>query len=225
MNNKSDRTIRRDDHETYTELASVVQEMDDSVDAGHSKEGVIVAAALELADPVEVGGDVLEVGFGSGLNIPHYPASVHELTAIDPNPGMRRYAELRITASPIKVERCVLSGESLPMADASFDTVVCTWTLCSIENVEQALAEIHRVLKLGGRFVFLEHGLSNEPEVQRWQHWLNPIQKVIGDGCNLNRDIRALVENVGFSSLEMENFSLEKTPRLVGYMYCGVAVK
>jgi len=173
----------------------------------------------------EVGGDVLEVGFGSGLNIPHYPASVHELTAIDPNPGMRRYAEPRITASPIKVERCVLSGESLPMADASFDTVVCTWTLCSIENVEQALAEIHRVLKSGGRFVFLEHGLSNEPDVQRWQHRLNPIQKVIGDGCNLNRDIRALVENVGFSSLEMENFYLEKTPRLVGYMYRGVAVK
>ena len=172
-----------------------------------------------------VAGDVLELGFGTGLNIPHYPAAVHKLTAVDPNPGMRRYAEPRIAASPIKVERCVLSGESLPMADACFDTVVCTWTLCSIENVEQALAEVHRILRSGGRFIFLEHGLSDEPGVQRWQHRLNPIQKVIGDGCNLNRDIRGLVDQVGFSSLEVENFYLEKTPRLVGYMYRGVAVK
>lgn len=173
----------------------------------------------------EVNGEVLELGFGSGLNLPHYPASVQELIAVDPNPGMRRYADPRITASPIKVERCVLSGESLPMEDACFDTVVSTWTLCSIEDVERALAEVHRVLKPGGRFVFLEHGLSDEPGVQRWQHRLNPIQKVIGDGCNLNRDMRALVERVGFSSLEVENFYLEKTPRLVGYMYRGIAIK
>lgn len=172
-----------------------------------------------------VSGEVLEIGFGSGLNIPHYPASVRELTAVDPNPGMRRYAEPRIAASPIKVERCVLSGESLPMADARFDTVISTWTLCSIENVERALAEIHRVLRPGGRFVFLEHGLSNEPGVQRWQHRLNPIQKVIGDGCNLNRDIRALVADAGFLRLEVENFYLDKAPRLLGYMYRGTAVK
>jgi ubiquinone/menaquinone biosynthesis C-methylase UbiE len=173
----------------------------------------------------EVSGEVLEIGFGSGLNLPHYPVSLSQLTTIDPNSGMRRYAEPRIAQSPITVERYELSGESLPMVDACFDTVVSTWTLCSIKDVEQALAEVHRVLKPGGRFVFLEHGLSDEPGVQRWQHRLNPIQKVIGDGCNLNRDIRALVEQVGFSSLEVENFYLEKTPRLVGYMYRGVAIK
>jgi ubiquinone/menaquinone biosynthesis C-methylase UbiE len=172
-----------------------------------------------------VSGEVLEIGFGSGLNIPYYPASVHELTAVDPNPGMRRYAEPRIAVSPVKVVHCVLSGESLPMADARFDTVISTWTLCSIVNIEQALAEVHRVLRPGGQFVFLEHGLSDEPGVQRWQHRLNPIQKVIGDGCNLNRDFRALVEQVGFSSLEVENFYLEKTPRLLGYMYRGIAIK
>lgn len=173
----------------------------------------------------DVSGDVLEIGLGSGLNIPHYPASIHELIAVDPNPGMRRYAEPRIAASPLTVERCELSGESLPMADARFDCVVSTWTLCSIENIEQALNEVHRVLKPGGRFIFLEHGLSNEARVQYWQHRLNPVQKLIGDGCNLNRDIRALVEQVGFSSLEVENFYLEKTPALVGYMYRGVAIK
>lgn len=173
----------------------------------------------------DVSGKVLEIGFGSGLNIPHYPVTTRELTAVDPNPGMRRYAEPRIAASQIKVERCELSGEVLPMEDAGFDTVVSTWTLCSIENVEQALAEIYRVLKPGGQFVFLEHGLSDEPGVQRWQHRLNPIQKVIGDGCNLNRDFHALIEQVGFSSLAVENFYLDKTPRLLGYMYRGVAVK
>jgi ubiquinone/menaquinone biosynthesis C-methylase UbiE len=173
----------------------------------------------------KVSGEVLEIGFGSGLNLPHYPASLSQLTAIDPNSGMRRYAEPRIAKSPITVVRYELSGESLPMADACFDTVVCTWTLCSIEDVERALAEVYRVLKPGGRFVFLEHGLSDEPGVQQWQHRLNPIQKVIGDGCNLNRNIRGLVEQVGFSSLEVENFYLDRTPRLLGYMYRGIAIK
>lgn len=173
----------------------------------------------------EVSGEVLEIGFGSGLNIPHYPSSVQKITAIDPNPGMSRYAEPRIAASPITVERCILSGESLPMADASFDTVVSTWTLCSIKNIEQALAEIYRVLKPSGRFIFLEHGLSDEPEIARWQHRLNPVQKLIGDGCNLNRNIRVLVEQAGFSLLDVDNFYLDKTPRLLGYMYRGVAIK
>lgn len=173
----------------------------------------------------EVSGEILEIGFGSGLNIPHYPLDTCKLIAVDPNPGMRRYAEPRIAASPIKVKRCELSGEALPMEDMSFNTVVSTWTLCSIENIEQALAEIYRVLKPSGQFIFLEHGLSNEPKVQRWQHRLNPVQKLIGDGCNLNRDFHALIEQVGFSSLVVENFYLDKTPRLLGYMYRGIAVK
>jgi ubiquinone/menaquinone biosynthesis C-methylase UbiE len=172
-----------------------------------------------------VSGRVLEIGFGSGLNLPHYPNGLTELIAIDPNPGMRRYAEPRIAQSPITVERYELSGESLPLADNSFDTVVSTWTLCSIEHVDRALREVHRVLKPGGRFIFLEHGLCDDPAVQRWQHRLNPIQQVLGDGCNLNRDIRALVEQVGFRSLAVENFCLERTPRLIGYMYRGEAVK
>jgi len=174
---------------------------------------------------LDVKGKVLEIGFGSGLNIPHYPAEIHDLVAVDPNSGMRRYAEPRIAASPIKVERYELSGENLPMDDASFDTVVSTWTLCSIDNIVQALAEIYRVLKPGGQFIFLEHGLSDESGLQRWQNRLNPVQKLVGDGCNLNRNFHTLIEQVGFSLLSADNFYLDKTPRLFAYMYRGIAIK
>ena len=170
-------------------------------------------------------GEVLEVGFGSALNLPHYPAAVTRLVGVDPNPGMARPARRRMAQSPIDVERRVLSGESLPMEDASFETVVCSWTLCSIPDIERALAEIRRVLKPGGRFLFLEHGLSPEKNVSRWQHLLNPVQKVVGVGCHLDRNIRELVGDSGFSSLQCENYYLENTPKFVGYMYRGLAIK
>jgi ubiquinone/menaquinone biosynthesis C-methylase UbiE len=110
------------------------------------------------------------------------------------------------------------------MPDQTFDSVVSTWTLCSIANVEQALQEIYRVLKPGGRFFFVEHGLSNEPKVQVWQNRLNPVQKVIGDGCNLNRNIRELVEHQ-FGSVAIEEFYADKTPKILGYLYQGTAIK
>ncbi len=172
----------------------------------------------------EVSGEILEIGFGTGLNLPHYPKSIQKLTAIDANPGMNALARKRIQSSGIIVANRVLNGESLPMADNSFDSVVSTWTLCSIAKVKQALQEIHRVLKPGGKFFFIEHGLSDDPKVQVWQHRLTPLQKIIADGCHLDRNMKKLVENQ-FEVLKLEEFYMEETPKFAGYMYKGVATK
>lgn len=172
----------------------------------------------------DVSGEILEIGFGTGLNLPYYPNSVTKITTIDPNPGMQKLARSRIAASKIIVDYQVLNGESLPMADASFDSVVCTWTLCSIPQVDQAIAEIYRLLKSGGKFFFIEHGLSQDTQIQTWQNRLTPIQKVIADGCHLNRNIQHLVERQ-FKNVTVEQFYAPKLPRVVGYMYQGTAIK
>lgn len=171
-----------------------------------------------------VTGNVLEIGFGTGLNLPHYPDRIQTLAIVDPNEGVNAIAQKRIQASPITVESHILSGESLPMADQTFDSVVSTWTLCSIPNVEQALQEIHRVLKPAGRFFFIEHGLSEDPNIQTWQNRLTPIQRIIGDGCHLNRNMQALIEK-HFQILSLKRFYADKTPKVVGYMYQGIATK
>ncbi|NEU74168.1 class I SAM-dependent methyltransferase [Hassallia byssoidea VB512170] len=172
----------------------------------------------------QVSGETLEIGFGTGLNLPYYPKHIKKLITVDANPGMNALALKRIQASDIVVEHNVLSGENLPFASQSFDSVVTTWTLCSIANVEQALKEIYRVLKPQGRYFFIEHGLSNDAKVQVWQNRLTPIQKVIADGCHLNRDIKHLVEN-HFSHLTIEQFYSENLPKILGYLYKGVALK
>ena len=172
----------------------------------------------------EVEGEVLEIGFGTGLNLSFYPDAINEIITVDNNPGVHKLAQKRIDKSSITVDHRILSGENLPMTDNSFDSVVSTWTLCSIEKVEQAVNEIHRVLKPGGKFFFIEHGLSNEPSIQTWQNRLNPLQNVIADGCNLNRNIRSIVKQQ-FSQLNVEEFYADKTPKFMGYMYKGVAVK
>ncbi|MGB3573568.1 MAG: class I SAM-dependent methyltransferase [Phormidesmis sp.] len=170
----------------------------------------------------EVSGDVLEIGFGTGLNLPYYPAAVTSLTAVDPNEGMNAIAQKRIEASPIPVKTVTLSGENLPMPDASFDSVVCTWTLCSIPQVEKALSEAYRVLKPGGRFFFIEHGLSDEPSVQTWQNRLTPVQRVVADGCHLNRQIDELV-SAAFDEVTVTEFYGENLPKVMGYFYQGTA--
>jgi ubiquinone/menaquinone biosynthesis C-methylase UbiE len=170
-------------------------------------------------------GEVLEIGFGSGLNLPCYPSHVRRLTAVEPNAGMNRLAERRVKQTGIAVELQPLSGERLPFADRSFDCVVSTFTLCSIANVEQALREAFRVLRQGGRFLFLEHGLSPNPAVQKWQRRLNWLQMRLGDGCRLDRDMKGLVAAQPFSSIQAEQFYLERTPKTHGYMYRGVAIK
>ena len=171
-----------------------------------------------------VNGDVLEIGFGTGLNLSHYPKEIYQLVTVDVNPGIHQLAQKRIQKSSIVVDHRVLNGECLPMAVETFDSVVSTFTLCSIANVEQALKEIYRVLKPGGRFFFVEHGLSNEPEIQVWQHRLTPIQKVIADGCHLDRQIRQLIETQ-FATLTVEEFYAENLPKMVAYFYQGVAAK
>lgn len=189
----------------------------------------------------DVSGEILEIGFGTGLNLPHYPESVTKITTIDPNPGMQKLARSRIAKSPITVDYKVLNGESIPLVDNSFDSIVCTWTLCSIPLVEQAIAEIYRLLKPEGKFFFIEHGLSQDPSIQVWQNRLTPLQKamkcglggfphkqlhqeVIADGCHLNRKISDLVKRQ-FPNVTTEQFYAPKLPKVIGYMYQGIAVK
>jgi ubiquinone/menaquinone biosynthesis C-methylase UbiE len=135
-----------------------------------------------------VHGNVLEIGFGTGLNLPHYPPDIRRLTTIDPNPGMNRLAQKRIQQTGIEIDQRVLSGEQLPFDENSFDTIVSTFTLCSINQVNQAMAEVFRVLRPGGRFFFLEHGLCPEPNVQKWQRRLNRLEMWLADGCHLDRN-------------------------------------
>lgn len=189
---------------------------------------------LSLSDPTwakyrqallaDVQGEVLEIGFGTGLNLAYYPPHIDKITVIDNNPGMNAIAEKRIRASGKTVENYVLNSESLPMADNTFDSVVSTWTLCSIANVGQALKEVYRVLKPGGRFFFVEHGLSDNPKVQVWQHRLTPIQKVIADGCHLNRNIDQIVKRQ-FKQVEIEQFTPESLPKFIAPLYKGIATK
>lgn len=173
----------------------------------------------------EVSGDIFEIGFGTGLNLPHYPQGVKKITTVDVNPGMNKLAQRQIDASDIEVEHTVLNGEKLPMEDASFDSVVCTWTLCSIADVNSAMREVHRVLRPGGKFFFVEHGLSDEAKVRKWQNRLTPPWKIIGDGCHLNRNIKEIILDNKFSFLEFENYYMEKSPKFAGYLYQGVASK
>jgi len=168
-------------------------------------------------------GDVLEIGFGTGLNLPYYPRAVHKVTAVDPNPGMHRLAQKRIKQTSIMVDQHILKGERLPFEDSRFDCIVSTFTLCSIEQADQAVREVYRVLKPGGKFLFLEHGLSPDPKVQKWQRRLNWLQVRLAGGCHLDRDMRALVTAQPFASVQMDEFYIEKTPKTYGYMYRGVA--
>ena len=182
-------------------------------------------AALRSESLAQASGEILEIGFGTGLNLPHYPGSVRRITTVDPNPGMGDRARYRIAQSGILVDQRVLSGEELPFAEGSFDCAVSTWTLCSIPDPDRAVREVYRVLKPGGRFVFLEHGLSVQPRVRAWQRRLNPIQRWLGDGCRLDLDVEAVVRGQPFRQFEVERFVMERTPRTHGTMYRGGAVK
>jgi SAM-dependent methyltransferase len=170
-------------------------------------------------------GEVLEVGFGTGLNLPHYPEHVRRITAVDPNMGMHRRAARRLRSNRLAVERRSLRGEELPFGDGAFDCAVCTFTLCSIDGVERALGEMYRVLRRGGTFLFLEHGLSPDPGVRRWQRRLNRLQGWLADGCRLDRNVRELVAALPFHSVEAEEFYLDRAPRTHGYLYRGVATR
>jgi SAM-dependent methyltransferase len=168
-------------------------------------------------------GRVLEVGIGSGLNFPFYSAAVSQVWGIDPSPELLGMARAKVAALPYPVELLCGSAEALPLEDASADTAVLTWTLCSIPNPSRALRELRRVLKPGGSLLFVEHGLSPDPTVRAWQGRLNPLWKRIAGGCNLNREIDELIAGAGFSITELRT-SYFSGPRVLTYMYQGIAV-
>lgn len=171
-------------------------------------------------------GRVLEIGFGTGLNLPHYPDQVESLAVLDPNAGMHRKASKRIASAPMPVEAIQQRADDAIAADTgSFDTVVSTWTMCSIPDLPRALREIARVLRPGGKLLFIEHGLADDPKTVRWQHRLNPIMNRIGDGCNLNRDIAGHIESSPLGLEQCDQFLMPKTPKVAGWTYRGMAVK
>ena len=139
--------------------------------------------------------------------------------------GMARIARRRIERSDIDVDLRVQTAEEMPFEDGRFDCVVSTWTMCSIREAQRAVSEIGRVLRPGGRYIFLEHGLGDDPGIQRWQRRLTPLQRIIAGGCRLDVDIEALVRTGPFNEIRVERFLLEGTPRIMGSMYRGVAMK
>jgi ubiquinone/menaquinone biosynthesis C-methylase UbiE len=167
-------------------------------------------------------GDVLEVGFGSGLNVPHYPVAVTRVQAVDPATVGRQLAAKRVAASGVPVDYVDLDGQALSLASASVDHVLTTWTLCSIPDVDRALSEIRRVLRPGGLFHFVEHGRSPDRTVANWQDRLTPLQRRVAGGCHLNRPIDQLVRNSGLELVRLDNY-YAKGPRAFGYMFEGVA--
>lgn len=171
-------------------------------------------------------GDVLEIGFGTGLNLAHYGPGVKSLVALEPRIGADYPpAARRIAAAPFPVERARLrADESLPFDSARFDCVVSTWTLCSIPGVDAALAELRRVLRPGARLVFVEHGRAESLRTARWQDRLNPLWVRIADGCNMNRPVDRLVETAGFRLAELARFR-HKGPGVLAQMYRGVALR
>jgi SAM-dependent methyltransferase len=172
-------------------------------------------------------GSVVEIGFGSGLNVPLYPEDVEIVYAVDPSAVGRKLAAKRVRESPVPIEFVGLDGEHLPLDDAAVDAALSTFTLCTIPDVTQALRELVRVLRPGGQFHFLEHGLCPEPSTARWQHRLNGLQGRIAGGCHLDRPIDALVLDAGFDIRELRNdwFRGPRPSKPWGYLYEGVAAK
>jgi ubiquinone/menaquinone biosynthesis C-methylase UbiE len=173
----------------------------------------------------QASGRILEIGFGTGMNLPYYPPTVQRIEAIDPDLDLDRFSQPRIDASAIEVDFHHLDAEHLPFEDARFDTVVSTFTLCSIPDVSHALREIHRVLKPGGKFLFLEHGRSPEPALARWQDRITPVWKPLAGGCHINRPMGSLVSGAGFRLDPAQNYYLPGMPRVFWYMTEGVAWK
>jgi len=170
-------------------------------------------------------GRVLEIGFGSGLNLAHYPPAVQSLVAVDPNEGMHARARPRIAAARFPVEVIQGTAERLPLADAGFDTAVSTLTLCTVAEPASVLAELRRVLRPDGRLLLMEHGLAEDEGVARWQRRLNGLQRVMACGCNLNRPIADLVQAHGFRFESVRKFYAPKMPRTHGWVTVGAAVR
>jgi ubiquinone/menaquinone biosynthesis C-methylase UbiE len=169
-------------------------------------------------------GRVLELGFGSGLNVPFYPPVVLGVAAIEPSEVAWKLARCRLDGSAIPVERAGSDGQSLPLPDDTYDAALSTWTLCTIPDAEAALREVRRVLKPGGRLHFVEHGLAPDERVQRWQHRLEPLQKRMVGGCHLTRPILDLVTDAGFTIAEVDVFYEKGAPKALAADSLGIAL-
>ncbi len=168
-------------------------------------------------------GDVLEIGFGTGLNLPHLGPAVTRLLAVDPMRTAPQLAADRLKETHVDVDFVGLDGQRLDLPDDSVDAAVSTWTLCSIPDAVAAVREIARVLRPGGEFRFAEHGRSPDTKVEAWQNRLNPLQRRIACGCNLNRDIPAIIEAGGMTVTELDTFYVKGDPKILGWTYQGAA--
>lgn len=171
----------------------------------------------------DVTGEVVELGFGSGHNVPFLPEGATRLLAVDPMQEGRKLAADRLAESDIEVEFVGLDGQQLTLADESVDSALSTWTLCSIPDPVAAVREIARVLRPGGTLHFVEHGLSPDPKVQKWQHRLNPLQNRVACGCNIQRDIPAIIEAGGMRIDSMDRYYSKGDPKVLGWTFEGRA--
>jgi ubiquinone/menaquinone biosynthesis C-methylase UbiE len=170
-------------------------------------------------------GDVVEIGFGTGLNASYYPPEVTKVFAIEPSATCMRLAEPRLAASSTPVELAGLNGEHLDLSTAQFDAVLSTWTLCTIPDLDAALAEVRRILKPGGTFHFVEHGHAPDAKVVRWQERLEPLNKRLLGGCHLTRPIADDIEHAGFAVDQLDTYYLKGDPKPFGYTFEGHAHK
>jgi ubiquinone/menaquinone biosynthesis C-methylase UbiE len=183
---------------------------------------VNAACGMKNAEPLRrrvcegLEGEVVEIGFGSGLNVPFYPDRVDRVAAVEPADVGWKLAGKRLRASRVAVQRAGLDGQSLPFEDDSYDAALSTWTLCTIPDVATALREVRRVLKPGGTLHFVEHGLAPDERVRLWQRRMEPMQKRVFGGCHLTRPIVPLLEEAGFEITDVDVFYEDGAPKFVG---------
>ncbi|HEY2880074.1 class I SAM-dependent methyltransferase [Nocardioides sp.] len=185
--------------------------------------GMKTAKPLRRRVCADLHGDVVEIGFGSGHNVPFYPSSVTSVAAVEPADLGWKLAGKRLAAATVPVQRTGLDGQSLPLRDDSYDCVLSTWTMCTIPDVHAALREVRRVLKPGGTLHFLEHGLAPDESVRRWQHRLEPTQKRLFGGCHLTREITDLIRDAGFTVTAVDVFYEDGAPKPLAADSLGTA--
>ena len=191
----------------------ILDKVMDTTESGKTRERVCARVA----------GDVLEIGFGTGLNVPHLPVTVRRLLAVEPVERSWELAATRVAAATVPVEYLAADARALPLADHSVDAVLSTWSLCSIDDPVLAVAEVARVLRPGGRLHFVEHGRADDQRVRRWQHRCDPLWSRLSCGCHLDRDVPSILEAGGLHITEITRSYAESEPKFVGFTFEGTA--